>query len=71
MRIGFSTGALALSDFHSGLALNQAAGLNAVELSALRETEVSDLIASLDQLRLPGMDYVSFQGKKQRGLADH
>lgn len=60
MRIGFSTGALALSDFHSGLALNQAAGLNAVELSALRETEVSDLIASLDQLRLPGMDYVSF-----------
>jgi len=60
MRIGFSTGALALSDFHTGFAMNQAAGLNAVELSALRETEVADLIASLDELPLQGMDYVSF-----------
>jgi len=60
MRIGFSTGALALSDFHSGLAMNQAAGLNAVELSALRETEVADLIAALDALPLLGMEYVSF-----------
>ena len=60
MRIGFSTGALALSDFHSGLAMNQAAGMNAVELSALRETEVADLIASLDVLPLQGLDYVSF-----------
>lgn len=60
MSIGFSTGALALSDFHSGLAMNQAACLNAVELSALRETEVADLIASLDELPLQGLDYVSF-----------
>jgi hypothetical protein len=60
MRIGFSTGALALSDFHAGLAMNQAAGLNAVELSALRETEVVDLVASLDGLSLHGLEYVSF-----------
>jgi len=60
MRIGFSTGALALSDFHNGFAMNQAAGLNAVELSALRETEVADLIAALDELPFQGMDYVSF-----------
>ena len=60
MRIGFSTGALALSDFHNGFAMNQAAGVNAVELSALRETEMADLIAALDELPLQGMDYVSF-----------
>lgn len=60
MRIGFSTGALALSDFHAGLAMNQAAGLNAVELSALRETEVADLVASLDELSLHGLEYISF-----------
>ncbi len=60
MRIGFSTGALALSDFQAGLAMNEAAGLNAVELSALRETEVADLIAALDELPLIGMEYVSF-----------
>ncbi len=55
MRIGFSTGALALSDFHAGLAMNQSAGLNAVELSALRETEVADLVASFDDLSLHGL----------------
>lgn len=40
--------------------MNQAAGLNAVELSALRETEVADLVASLDDLLLRGHEYVSF-----------
>jgi len=68
MRIGFSTGALALSDFHAGLAMNHAAGLNAVELSALRETEVADLVASLDDLSLQGLEYISFHapGSLQR-----
>lgn len=60
MKIGFSTGALALSDFQRGLALNRAAGMNAVELSALRETEVAGVLAALDELPLAGLDYVSF-----------
>jgi len=60
MRIGFSTGALALSDFQVGLAMNQAAGLNAVELSALRETEVAGLLAAIDGMPPQRLDFVSF-----------
>lgn len=59
-RIGFSTGALALSDFERGIRLQQDAGLNAVEVSALRENELDPLIEALPGLSLGGLDYVSF-----------
>lgn len=59
-RIGFSTGALALSDFQSGLSLTRDAGLSAVELSALRETEVAPLLQAIPQLALDSFDYISF-----------
>jgi endonuclease IV len=57
--IGFSTGALAKGDFRRGLRLLQERGVNAVELSALREEELATLMESLDQLDLRAFDYVS------------
>jgi hypothetical protein len=58
--IGFSTGALAYSDFHRGLEIARAAGAVAVELSALREPELEPLIAALDDIDLRQFSYVSF-----------
>ena len=59
-RIGFSTGALALSDFQTGLDLTREARLPAVELSALRETEVIPLLEAVPRLPLDAFDFVSF-----------
>src|SRR5271156_710208 len=58
-RIGFSTGAVAKGDFRQALALLRQAGLNAVELSALREDELPQLAISLASLDLSGFAYVS------------
>lgn len=72
MRIGFSTGALALSDVTRGLAMNRQAGMNAVELSALRQCEVADMLALLDQLPLDDLEYISFHApSKLQGVSDH
>ena len=60
MIVGFSTGALAFSDFRRGVALNQMAASNAVELSALRESEVPELLAALGDLPLSEFQYISF-----------
>lgn len=57
--IGFSTGALALGDFRRGLALLAGRGVRAVELSALRESELPGLMAALDELELSSFEYVS------------
>lgn len=57
--VGFSTGALAKGDFRRGLALLRAARVTVVELSALRESELPDLMSSLGQLDLRGFSYVS------------
>lgn len=57
--IGFSTGALALGDFRRGLALLQGHGCVAVELSALRESELPSLMATLAELDLHSYRYVS------------
>lgn len=59
-RIGFSTGALALGDFKRGLELQRRPDVNAVELSALRESELDSLIAALPTLDLGHFEYVSF-----------
>lgn len=58
--IGFSTGALAQGDFRRGLAMSDRQGLDAVELSALRDAELRPLLAALDSLDVTGYHYVSF-----------
>jgi len=58
--LGFSTGALARGDFEEGIRLQRLEGINAIELSALRETEVKPLVDALDDLDLKGFNYISF-----------
>ena len=50
--IGFSTGALALSDFRGALELLNGQPVNAIELSAIREPELVPLLRSLHHLDL-------------------
>jgi hypothetical protein len=57
--IGFSTGALARGDVQHGLEMLRGTTANAVELSALRQNELSTLVELLDQLDLQQFDYVS------------
>ena len=58
--LGFSTGALAKGDFHTGVALQQNnPALRAIELSALRDHELRPLVSGLDQLDLSHFTYVS------------
>ncbi len=57
--IGFSTGALAYSDFRRGLQILQTKHTNIVELSALRERELAPLMGALDSLDLSRFSYVS------------
>lgn len=63
--IGFSTGALAYGDFRQGLSIIRNQNLKAIELSALRETELKPLIDSLDNLELNGFEHVSFHVPSQ------
>ena len=59
--IGFSTGALAKGDFTRGLDLQRRVlRIDAVELSALRDHELPDLIAAVPALDLDPFTYVSF-----------
>lgn len=57
--IGFSTGALAYSNFQLGLRLVAENHLKVVELSALRYAELSPLVRALDSLDLSQFRYVS------------
>ena len=57
--IGFSTGALAFGDFRRALRMLAPLRLPVVELSALRDTELAPLLASLDSLDLSPYSYVS------------
>jgi hypothetical protein len=57
--IGFSTGALAYSDFRLGLSIVQRSNLRVIELSALRENELEPLVDSIDTLQLEDFDYIS------------
>lgn len=58
-RIGFSTGALAKGDFDRGLEL-QADECTAVELSALRESEIDALVEAIPKLDLSRFQFISF-----------
>jgi hypothetical protein len=51
-KVGFSTGALALSDFRLALSLLSDKPCDAIELSALRESELLPLVNALDSLDL-------------------
>ena len=57
--IGFSTGALAYSNFREGLRMLKDEQIRAVELSALRISEWKPLFLSLNHLDLNLFDYVS------------
>jgi hypothetical protein len=57
--IGFSTGALACSDFQKGLDICRMNDLTAIELSALREPELDPLIEALPDMDLSGFSFIS------------
>jgi endonuclease IV len=57
--IGFSTGAIALGDFGRALTLLSRTSIRAVELSALRMSELPRLIDALPELELSKFSYVS------------
>jgi hypothetical protein len=58
--IGFSTGALARSDFRTALAMLADKSVDAIELSALRQDELLPLVEQLDHLSLSRFQYISF-----------
>jgi len=64
--IGFSTGALALGDFRRGLTLLEGRAVRAVELSALRESELPMLMDALEDLDLSAFEYVSIHAPSKR-----
>lgn len=71
--IGFSTGALAKGDFATGLALQRnVSRIDAVELSALRDHELSSLVGAIPTLDLGGFEYISFHApSKLQTLDEH
>lgn len=63
--LGFSTGALALSDFRGALEMLGSQPVNAVELSAIREPELIPLLRSLSDLALSRFSYISIHAPSQ------
>jgi hypothetical protein len=63
--IGFSTGALAYADFRRGLEMTRGKAVQAVELSALRQSELIPLLEDLDTLDLSGFEYISIHAPGQ------
>lgn len=59
MSIGFSTGAIALGEFRVALQLLRQTPATAVELSAIRVSELPPLIAALPELDLSQFRYIS------------
>src|ERR1035441_299956 len=57
---GYSTGAIALGDFARALEVLSRYDFDAVELSALRISEVEPLISALPSLNLSRYKYISF-----------
>jgi hypothetical protein len=58
--IGFSTGALARGDFRAALRMLAGKKVSAVELSALRQEELAQLVDQIDRLDLGDFEYISF-----------
>jgi hypothetical protein len=58
--VGFSTGALARSDFRRALQMLAGKEVSAVELSALRQDELVPLVKHIGHLDLTPFEYVSF-----------
>ena len=67
--IGFSTGALAYSDFRLGLQMARTQECQAIELSALRESELFPLLAGIATLDLTGFSYISIHAPSQFGAS--
>src|SRR5438045_2204773 len=63
--IGFSTGALAYSDFRRALQMLCDTGIEVVELSALRHVELKPLVNAIDTLDLSQFRYVSVHAPSQ------
>jgi hypothetical protein len=70
MRIGFSTGAVAPGDVPAALALLRGSGATAVELSALRLTELPALLAALPALDLSPYAHVSVHAPSRFSAAE-
>jgi hypothetical protein len=69
--IGCSTGAIAKGDFRRGLELNRRTeGAEAVELSALREGELFELVNAAPSLDLSAFRYVSFHAPSKLKALD-
>lgn len=68
MKIGFSTGSIALGDVRRGVDVAKVGDTNAIELSALREEELEPLLQSLDALQteLGKFFYISFHAPSKR-----
>jgi hypothetical protein len=62
---GFSTGALALSDFRRALLLLRDQPVSVVELSAIRKHELVPMLRALDDLDLSRFDYVSIHAPSE------
>lgn len=63
--IGFSTGALAYSDFQRGIDLSRMAGCRTIELSALRQSELLTLLDAIADLDLSSFNYISIHAPSQ------
>ena len=69
---GFSTGALAKGDFQTALKWLEATDTDAIELSALREEELPELLQAIDGLNLGRFCYKSIHAPKEFGrLSEH
>jgi hypothetical protein len=63
--IGFSTGALAYGDFNRGLAMSRQKPVQAIELSALRQSELIPLLDALNVLDLVSFEHISIHAPSQ------
>lgn len=63
--IGFSTGALAFSDFRRGVTMTRSVQCQAIELSALRQAELLPMLEAIDTLDLTHFSYVSIHAPSQ------
>lgn len=75
-RLGFSTGAIALSDFRRALDILQTTDTDAIELSAIRFRELRPLLEAIPSLNLEKFRYVSihapsnFSQNEERDVVD-